>query len=101
MVHVSDTKGGREPRSYLSGYFFYNSSVQGSSSKIQWRRAHRRARAALGHGRLGGNRQVPPSAATFDYLVPMGVLDLDIRPLLGDVEYLCPSTNGRVSELGI
>ena len=21
MVHVSDTKGGREPRSYLSGYF--------------------------------------------------------------------------------
>ena len=38
---------------FLPKWLFYNSKVQGSSSKIQWRRVHRRARAALGHGRLG------------------------------------------------
>ena len=71
MVHVSNTKGGREPRSYLSGYFimfkvFYNSNVQGSSFKIQWRRV-RRERAGLGHGLFGGNRQVPPRSSTSLY----------------------------------
>ena len=65
MVHVSNTKGGREPRSYLSGYFIIRMSKV-RVSRFQWRRV-RRERAGLGHGLFGGNRQVPPRSSTSLY----------------------------------
>ena len=57
-----------EPRSYLSSYFIIR------RSKVRVPRSSggefSGERAALGHGLLGGNRQVPPACGTFEYIVP-------------------------------
>lgn len=87
-----------ESRSYLSGYFIIR------RSKVRVPRSSggefTGERAALGYGLLGGNRQVPPSCGTFEYIVPREYsIWIQVHHLVRS-RYLCPSTNGSSTLLG-